>query len=229
MNSLVFTTSILIESVPHNNPYSLIVPVTPTDAQLVQQALSGSQAAYRDLVSRYANPAVNLACRMVQNRAVAEELAQEAFARAFERLSTYDQQRRFVSWFFQILHNVTVDYLRQKRPVTISLDALAEAGHPLLDLPSTGASPDLRIEQSEMADSLDSALARIRPEYREAVVLRYREDLSTQEVADAMGVPVGTAKTYLNRARKELAAILAAEGWDHAHSGGIESTRRKIP
>jgi len=104
------------------------VPVSPTDAELVQQALAGSQAAYRDLVSRYATPAVNFATRMVRDRALAEDLAQEAFARAFERLATYDQQRRFVSWFFQILHNVTIDYLRRKHPPTISLDDLEETG-----------------------------------------------------------------------------------------------------
>jgi len=72
-----------------------------TDAELVQQALSGSQEAYHALVSRYATPAVNLAARIIQDRTLAEDLAQEAFARAFERLSSYDQQRRFSSWFFQ--------------------------------------------------------------------------------------------------------------------------------
>src|ERR1700686_5583116 len=106
------------------------MPVTPSDAELVQQALAGSQAAYQDLVSRYATPAVNLATRMVQDRALAEDLAQEAFVRAFERLSTYDQKRRFASWFFQILHNVTIDHLRHKRPAIVSLDGWQEGGPP---------------------------------------------------------------------------------------------------
>lgn len=201
--------------------------MTPSDAELVQQALSGSQAAYQDLVSRYATPAVNLATRMVQDRAVAEELAQEAFARAFERLSTYDRQRRFVSWFFQVLHNVIIDYLRHKRPVTISLDDLAEAGHPVLDIPSTEISPDARAEQAALAHAMEAALARIRPEYREAVLLRYREELSIEEIAEAMSVPIGTIKTYLYRARKELAAILSVEGW--GATGTVETTRQKIP
>lgn len=113
--------------------------MTPSDAELVQQALAGSQQAYQGLVKRYATPAVNLATRMVRDRAVAEELAQEAFARAFEHLSTYNQQRRFVSWFFQILHNVTIDYIRRKQPTTVSLDELGEAGFlPVLEKACVG-------------------------------------------------------------------------------------------
>jgi RNA polymerase sigma factor (sigma-70 family) len=189
------------------------VPVTYTDAELVQQALAGSQAAYRDLVSRYATPAVNLATRMVRDRALAEDLAQEAFARAFERLATYDQQRRFVSWFFQILHNVTIDYLRRKHLPTVSLDDLQEAGALPPAAVSTADSPEAQAEQAALARALDVALARIRPEYREAVVLCYREELSIEEVAEIMSLPSGTVKTYLFRARKELAQILSAQGW----------------
>jgi RNA polymerase sigma factor (sigma-70 family) len=189
------------------------VPVTYTDAELVQQALAGSQPAYRDLVSRYATPAVNLATRMVRDRALAEDLAQEAFARAFERLASYDQQRRFVSWFFQILHNVTIDYLRRKHVPTVSLDDLQNAGALPPAAVSTEDSPEAQAEQAALVRALDVALARIRPEYREAVVLCYREELSVEEVAEIMSLPSGTVKTYLFRARKELAQILSAQGW----------------
>ncbi len=122
--------------------------MTPTDAELVRQALGGSQAAYHALVARYATPAVNLATRMVQDRALAEDLAQEAFTRAFDRLSTYDQQRRFRSWFFQILHNVTIDYLRLKRPTIVSLDAQEEAGRPGVTVTSSDSRPDALAEQA---------------------------------------------------------------------------------
>jgi RNA polymerase sigma-70 factor (ECF subfamily) len=187
--------------------------VIASDAELVRQALAGSQVACHDLVKRYATPAVNLATRLVRNRAVAEELAQEAFARAFERLSTYDQQLRFASWFFQILHNVTIDDLRRKRPSTVSLDEWEESGYPGIEAASTEATPDVLAEQAALARAVDAALYLIRPEYREVVVLRYREDLSVQEVAKVMGLPDGTVKTYLFRARKELGAILSARGW----------------
>jgi RNA polymerase sigma-70 factor, ECF subfamily len=194
------------------------VPVTLTDAELVQQALAGSQLAYQHLVSRYATPAVNLASRMVRDRALAEDLAQEAFIRAFERLSSYDPERRFISWFFQILHNLTIDHLRRKRPVMVSLDELEEIGHPAIDTASVSGAPDVQAEEAALAHALEAGLSRIRPEYREAVVLRYREDLSVQEIAEIMNVPAGTVKTYLYRARKELASILAGQGWITAAS-----------
>jgi RNA polymerase sigma-70 factor (ECF subfamily) len=204
------------------------MPVTPSDAELVEQALSGSQAAYHTLVSRYATPAVNLAARMVQDRALAEDLAQEAFARAFERLATYDRQRRFISWFFQILHNVTIDYLRRNRPVTVSLDSVERTGDPGLAA-TVQDLPDALAEQAALVGALDVALARIRPEYREAVLLRYREDLSVQEIAEAMNLPVGTVKTYLYRARRELASILATQGWTSVQKGKAETSSGRTP
>jgi len=204
------------------------LPVIPSDAELVQQALAGSQEAYHALVGRYATPAVNLAARMVQDRALAEDLAQEAFARAFERLSSYDRQRRFASWFFQILHNVTIDYLRRKRPNIVSLDGMEEAGNPCVAR-APGSQPDAQAEQAALARAVDAALVRIRPEFREAVVLRYREDLSVQEISEAMSLPVGTVKTYLHRARKELASILSAQGWAGEPAGESETSGEKIP
>jgi RNA polymerase sigma-70 factor (ECF subfamily) len=195
-----------------------------SDAELVRQALANSQAAYHALVSRYATPAVNFAARIVQDRALAEDLVQEAFVRAFQRLETYDPQRRFVSWFFQIVHNVTIDYLRRTRPPSVSLDALEESGYQ----PAGGPGPDLQAEQVALGAALDASLARIRPEYREAILLRYREELSVQEIAEVMGVPVGTVKTYLSRARKELASILAAQGWAPGSAEDAETGHTKI-
>jgi RNA polymerase sigma-70 factor (ECF subfamily) len=82
-----------------------------------------------------------------------------------------------------------------------------------------GSSPEALAEHAELAHAMDAALALIRPEYREAVVLRYREELSIEEIAETMSVPTGTVKTYLYRARKELASILSAQGWATSPSG----------
>ena len=204
------------------------VPVPPTDAELAQQALAGSQAAYHALVSRYATPAVNLAARMVRDRSLAEDLAQEAFARAFARLSTYDPACRFAGWFFQILHNVTVDYLRRKRLPSVSLDELEASGFPGAPADAS-ASPDVQAERAAASDALESALGAIRPEYREAIILRYREDLPVQEIAGVMGIPVGTVKTYLHRARKELASILTKRGWGALPAAVAETRGRELP
>jgi RNA polymerase sigma-70 factor (ECF subfamily) len=159
---------------------------------------------------------------MVNDRALAEDLAQEAFARAYERLATYDQERRFSCWFFQILHNVTVDYLRRKRPALVSMEGMEDAALDSVVGHQPNDSPDKQAEQAALSRAVDSALAQIKPEYREAVILRYREDLSVEEGADVMALPVGTVKTNLHRARNQLASILSELGWDATRGGGLK-------
>jgi RNA polymerase sigma-70 factor (ECF subfamily) len=203
------------------------VTVAPSDADLAAEALGGSEAACRALVARYATPAVNLAARMLNNRAQAEDLAQEAFVRAFARLATYDTRRSFASWFFQIVRNVTIDHLRRTRLDTVSLDQLDAAGHPV-GIAEASASPDIQAERAALARALDHGLERIRPEYRAAIVLRYQEELTVSEIAEALGVPDGTVKTYLHRGRKELASILSAGGWGPS-STRAETLHRQNP
>lgn len=185
-----------------------------TDADLAQDALAGSEAAYRELVTRYATPAVNFVHRIVRDRGLAEDLAQEGFLRVYQRLHTYDPERKFSSWFFQVLRNITIDYLRVNRVPTASLDELQEEGNRGAAVDRDSVSPEQAAEQGELATAMAAALSRIRPEYRECVVLRYQEGLTHPEIAEILGLPAGTVKTYLHRARKELADILAESGWN---------------
>ncbi len=180
----------------------------PSDAELANEALAGSEEASRALVARYATPAVNFIFRLVRDRSLAEDLAQEGFLRVFQRLKTYDPERKFSSWFFQVLRNVTIDYLRVNRLATSSLDELTDAGFQAPEADRTSSSPERLAEQESLARAMDGALARIRPEYREVVVLRYQEGLTHPEIAEILGLPSGTVKTYLHRARKELAILL---------------------
>lgn len=192
--------------------------VQRSDAELARDARSGSEAAYRELVARYATPAVNFTYRLVHDRALAEDLAQEGFLRVYQRLNTYDPERKFSSWFFQVLRNVAIDYLRVTRLPTASLDALQEEGHHIPAVDRASASPEELAGQGELASAIGAALSRIRPDYREVVVLRYQEGLTQPEIAEILGLPAGTVKTYLHRARKELAEILAGQGWGPAPS-----------
>jgi len=189
------------------------VAVQRSDAELARDARAGSEAAYRELVTRYATPAVNFTYRLVRDRALAEDLAQEGFLRVYQRLETFDSGRRFSSWFFQVLRNVTIDYLRVHRIPTASLDELEENGRGVPVADREGASPEELAGQGELAAAMSAALSRLRPEYREVVVLRYQEGLTQPEIAQMLGLPAGTIKTYLHRARKELAELLTAQGW----------------
>ena len=184
-----------------------------SDAELARESLAGSEAAYRELVTRYATPAVNFIYRFVRDYALAEDLAQEGFLRVYQRLSSYDPDRKFSSWFFQVLRNLTIDHLRVNRLPTASLDELAEEGAEGVAVDRQNASPEELAGQGELATAMGAALSRLRPEYREVVVLRYQEGLTHPEIAEILGLPAGTVKTYLHRARKELAGTLARQGW----------------
>ena len=184
-----------------------------SDAELARDARAGSEAAYRELVARYATAAVNFTQRFVRDRALAEDLAQEGFLRVYQRLHTYDSERKFSSWFFQVLRNVTIDYLRVNRVATASLDELQQEGRHAAAVDRDGPSPEELAGRGELVSAMTAALSRIRPEYREVVVLRYQEGLTQPEIAEVLGIPAGTVKTYLHRARKELAQLLGSQGW----------------
>src|SRR6185295_12821820 len=130
------------------------VSVAPSDAELARDALAGSEAAYRDLVGRYATPAVNFIYRFIRDRALAEDLAQEGFLRVYQRLNTYDPQRKFSSWFFQVLRNVTIDHIRVNRLPTASLDALQEEGHHIAAVDRESASPEELAGLGELASAI---------------------------------------------------------------------------
>lgn len=193
--------------------------MTPTDAELVAQARAGRQSACRELVSRFQRSIHNLILRMVHDRALAEDLAQETFLKAFSHLHRYDPRFKLSNWLLKIAHNTAIDHLRRRRLPMISLDSPIRderAAVETLADPTTPR-PDERLAHAEVAAELGRAVRQLRPEYREAVVLRYHEDLSHEEIADIMGVPVGTVKSYLFRARAELAdrlrpAVPAAAG-----------------
>jgi RNA polymerase sigma-70 factor (ECF subfamily) len=188
-----------------------------TDAQLVARALAGSQEAFRDLVLRFERPVYSLIARMVQDPAMAEDLTQEAFVKAYRSLRTYDASRKLSSWLFKIAHNTTIDHLRRHVPDTVSLEAPQdeEGRGGLAAVLSDGSveDPAAAAERRDMARSLERAISRLRPEYREAVVLFYLEGATYQEICEVTGLPLGTVKTNLHRARKELAAEMSALGW----------------
>jgi RNA polymerase sigma-70 factor (ECF subfamily) len=189
-----------------------------TDAELVASAIKGSQEAFRELVIRFERPVYSLIARMVQDPATAEDLAQETFVKAYRSLRSYDASRKLSSWLFKIAHNTTIDHLRRNVPNTVPLEASPDqeegrGGLAAVLADGSVEDPSAAAERRDMARSLERAIARLRPEYREAVVLFYIEGASYQEICETTGLPLGTVKTNLHRARKELAEEMTAMGW----------------
>jgi RNA polymerase sigma-70 factor (ECF subfamily) len=197
-----------------------------TDAELVAGALRGAQEAFREIAVRFERPVYSLIVRMVHDPLLAEDLAQEVFIKAFRRLDTYDPERKFSSWLFKIAHNTTIDHLRKGVPETVPLEAERDDGPDLSAVLADGSTEDpaAAAERHQMARALEKAIAALRPEYREAVVLFYVEGASYPEICEVTGLPSGTVKTYLHRARKELAQAMAALGWAPAAGPGVETS-----
>ena len=188
--------------------------VAATDVELVRGALDGVESAFREIVQRYQRPIYGLIVRMVRDPARAEELAQDTFVKAFRALHTYDVQRKFSAWLLTIAHHVAIDDLRKGSLATEPLETTTDEGERLREFAdTTAATPALVAERAELATALQHAIGRLRPEYREVVALRYERELDYDEIVEITGLPMGTVKSSLHRARKELAEHMENLGW----------------
>jgi RNA polymerase sigma-70 factor (ECF subfamily) len=188
--------------------------VAAADADLVTRALGGQQDACRQLVERHSRSVFNLIVRMVRDQGVAEELAQDAFVKAFGALKGFDPSYKFSSWILRIAHNTAIDYLRRLKLPTVSID-VPTPGRDLRDLliDQRQPTPFDHAEGADLARDLEQAMAQLRPEYRRLIVLRYQEDQAYEEMAETVGLPLGTVKSHLHRARQELARLMTEAGW----------------
>jgi RNA polymerase sigma-70 factor (ECF subfamily) len=174
----------------------------------------GSDAAFRHLVARYERPLFSFVLRMVRDRGAAEDISQEVLLKVFRGLRAFDLQRKFSSWLFKIAHNATIDWLRRRGPAEESLDAPLSPDGPTREFVDQRAlTPEASWQNAELAAALERAVGALRAEFRAVVLLRFREGLAYEEIAEATGLPLGTVKTFLFRARRQMAAHLAAAGF----------------
>ena len=194
------------------NPSS---PAHPTDdaalEALIQRARDGDLTAFNALVVRFQDPVYSLALRMLGSPPAAEDATQEAFIRAWSRLDSF-RGGRFQSWLFTIVANLSRDELRRRgrRPQT-SLDAARDdPDRASLDPADEGPSPEAVAEQGDLRSLLQSALAQLPDDWREVVVLSDVQDLAYDEIAEITGLPLGTVKSRLSRARGRLRDIIGS-------------------
>jgi len=184
------------------------------DADVAALAKEGREPAFRELVRRYERPVFSLIFRMVRDREMAEDLAQDTFIKVLNNIERYRPEFKLSSWLFKIANNVTIDHLRRRQLATVSLDGsphaatAAEAQATSLDVESRGQSALEAIESRELGSAIEQAIGKLRPEYRTCILLRHVEGRSYEEIAATLDIPLGTVKTYIHRARHELREAL---------------------
>ena len=190
------------------------------DAHLVRRCLKDDPNAFRLLVEKYQAEVYGTALRIVRRPEDAEDLAQETFLRAFRALGRYDPTRPFGAWLHTIAARLCIDHLRRNRAKLVSLTQPEEGTsgeERTIDLEDPGDLPDELAAKSELAQRLEALVAELPPDSRAAILLRHQQDLPYEEIARVLGVPLGTIKARIHRARIMLKEKLLAQGdipWD---------------
>ncbi len=146
----------------------------------------------------------NIALRITGDPDAASDCAQEAFIRAYKALHQYDPGLSFGPWIFRIVTNASLNHVQRWHAHQTVVDELPESVEP------EGSGPEASALRREALSEVVAAMSELPPAYRAALTLRHMQQLSYQEVADTLGIPLGTVKTHLHRARAALKARLAA-------------------
>jgi RNA polymerase sigma-70 factor (ECF subfamily) len=174
------------------------------DQELVARSLEGDAAAFSQLVSRHQDKVYALANRFMRDPTLAEDMAQEAFLKAFRLLKSFKGRSKFSTWLYKVTCNVCLTELSRRRKRGELLQSEPSE-------PSTAKRPDETASEDDLAELIRAAVNELPPRYAGAVRLYYFEEKSYEEVAAALDIPVGTLKTWLHRARKQLRALVEKE------------------
>ena len=173
---------------------------TETELDLIALARQGDRRAFGELVRRHRAGVINVVYRMCGDANLAEDAAQEAFIRAWQRLHSYRPRSPFRNWVYRIATNAALDVLRRERE-TVDIDGLP--------LAASDEGPEANVEGEERSERVRQAVLALPPASRAVLVLREYEGLSYQEIAGTLNIPMGTVMSRLNYARDRLRKSLA--------------------
>jgi RNA polymerase sigma factor (sigma-70 family) len=183
------------------------------DYDLVKQAINGNQFAFATLVERYRQSIYHTIYKMVNNNEDAEDLTMEAFAKAFKKLSSYAPNYAFSTWLFKIAINNTIDYIRKKKLHTMSIDEPLQINGKqdfAQNLNSGTSNPEQVMIHAEKLRTVRAYIDKLSAKYKMMIELRYFEELSYEEIAEELDIPLGTVKAQLFRAKELLHQLMQA-------------------
>ena len=182
------------------------------DYQLVCDARDrGSHRAYADLMTAYREPLYLLLLRMTHNTTMASDLTVDTFSKAFCQLHRYAPTGSFSSWLFSIGVNTYIDYLRRRRMDTVSLNSMQRNGDGEFieyQIPSSQPNPEESMMRNERNNALREVVQALKQPYRQIVEMRYYDELSYEQIAEQLDIPIGTVKIRLLRAKNLMQAIV---------------------
>lgn len=179
------------------------------DYKLVQEAITGNQKSYAELMERYRDAIYFMLLKMVNNQSDAEDLTIEAFGKAFKNIKQYTPNFAFSTWLFKIATNNCIDFIRKKKSNIISLDHSQDDDDMItVDVQAYTPDPEEKMINKQKEILMREVVDQLKPRYRELVELRYFKQFSYEEIADKMDLPLGTVKAQLFRARELLYNIL---------------------
>lgn len=176
-------------------------------SQYIEKAKAGDQAAFTFLLDRYWNEVYGFMLKRTENETDTEDITIETFAKAFDKIATYNPEFQFNTWLIAIAKNVHIDLLRKKKS-TLSLDITDEQDHLAYMIADTSLSAEDELIRKQNLASLLDCIKQLKPHYQEVIQLRYFQELSYQEIADELGEPLSNVKIKLLRAKNLLADII---------------------
>ena len=178
--------------------------VSAPDRELVATAARGLEGSFEELVKRYQRPISAYVYRMVGDYDAALDLTQEIFIKIYGSLSRYRPEFKFSTWIYKIAHNAAIDHLRRNAGRERSLSSGTEVDHYDLPIESDALTPEQQSERKERRAQIEKVVSSLPTAYRELIVLRHSHDLTYEEIVEVSGLPLGTVKNRLFRAREMM-------------------------
>ena len=182
------------------------------DGELVQSALAGRETSFEELVRRYQRPIAAYVYRMVGDYDAALDLTQEVFIKVYNSLTRYRSEFKFSTWIYKIAHNAAIDHLRRHAVRDQALTCGIDGERREVLIESRRLTPEQESERKERRIEIESVVQLLPSAYRELIVLRHSQDLSYDEIAEVTGLPLGTVKNRLFRAREAMRDHLLQRG-----------------
>ena len=184
-----------------------------TDGELIVDVINGRSDGFEELVRRYQRPITGYVFRMLGNYESSLDVTQEVFIKVYNSLNKYSPEYKFSTWLYRIAHNAAIDHMRRNPVSPQSLEAENSDGTYQIQIESSGPSPEQDHERAEWRNEIDSVVKCLPPAYRDLILLRHSRDLSYDEIAEITGLPLGTVKNRLFRAREMMREMFVERGF----------------